>query len=310
MKTKENFEGRRLLRERNEKNSKVKKESLEAAVDAGQPALSHMKQEPDDWAGHGDFEWDMDNPNNFLDATLHEETNGSLGDEDDDDSNDEDFDGENYDQNFAPRSGRTSRRGRPKKTPELSQHDLCLAIPDRRLVCQDKASLGADWFEQQRAQLALILSDFDRDLDFFREKMPARLATAEQSVEWSLVVLRSESDTLELGLPGELTCPQCQSDFPSVAKKVEHTLSSHFGDERQFICGICPQYDEIDESSMFSHVSQNHIVVDDNSEKSRFGAREAVFNELDQGPILRNLISAESFTGKFLPLNVGHIFIQ
>jgi hypothetical protein len=41
-------------------------------------------------------------------------------------------------------------------------------------MCQDKAALGADWFEQQRSQLKVVLSDLELDLNYLREKMPSR----------------------------------------------------------------------------------------------------------------------------------------
>ena len=283
MKTKENFESRRQLRERNhvEKNSKIKKESADGVESAVVPS---MKQEPDDWAGQEDFEWDMENPNNFLDATLQEDTNGggSFGDEedDDDDSNDEDFDAENFDGNFTTKSGRTSRRGRPKKIPELGELEMCLTMPDRRLMCQDRATLGADWFEQQRSQLKVVLSDLELDLNYFRDKMPSRLTSSDDSQAWSVTLLRSEAEKLECGMPGELSCLSCQQSFASVDKRIEHSVSAHSGEERQFICGLCPEYDEIDESSMFRHVTENHAVADPNSEKCRLGARESTYNEL------------------------------
>ncbi len=70
MKTKENFEGRRLLREQRnqEKNSKIKKETADG-VD-GQTVITPLKQEPDEWVTPEAFEWDAENPNNFLDATM------------------------------------------------------------------------------------------------------------------------------------------------------------------------------------------------------------------------------------------------
>ena len=281
MKTKENFEGRRLLKtnhHNNEKNSKIKKENNDT-VD-GQTDISSMKQEPNDWAGQEDFEWDVENPNNFLDATMQEDTNGSYVDDEDDDSNDEDFEAENFDSSFVPKSGRTSRRGRPKKNPDLTQQEMCLAHPDRRLMCQDKASLGADWFEQQRSQLKIMLSDFEVDLKYLRDQMPSKLASIDGSYEWNVMLLRSEVEKLEFGMPGELTCFNCQEDFSSVDKKIEHYVATHCGEERQFICGNCPEYDEIDESSMFRHVTENHVVTDSNSEKSRSGPREGNFNEL------------------------------
>lgn len=297
MKTKENFESRRTMRERNnhhEKNSKIKKETVDGRENDGgvHPEITQMKQEPDDWAGQGDFEWDIENPNNFLDATLHEDmdtgtrdTNGSYAD-DDDDSNDEDFEADDYDETFVPRGGRSSRKNRINnrsgKSLELSNHEMCLAQPDRRLMCQDKTALGADWFAEQRSQLKVILTDFELDLAYLREKMPAKLSSAEEGHGWNVALLRSEAETLECGMPGELICLFCHKDFPSVAKKIEHTIEFHSGEERQFICGVCPEYDEIDESSMFTHISENHVVVDETSEKTRYGPREPVFNELEQ----------------------------
>lgn len=307
MKTRENFESRRSInndRSNNHnstaKNSKIKKESVIDGRDNDvtvHPDIPQMKQEPDEWTNQEDFEWDAENPNNFLDATLQEdmetgvadkENNGSFIDDDDDDSNDEDYDDkEDFDQTFVPRRsvGRPPKNrvnNKPVKTPEMSLYEMCLAKPDRRLMCQDKTTLGADWFAEQRTLLKMILTEFELDLEYFREKMPSRLATAEDSHSWNIAVLRSEAEVLECGMPGELSCLICNKDFPTFAKKLEHIIEFHCGDERQFICGVCPEYDEIDEANMFKHISENHVVSDENSDKSKYGPRDPVTNEVDE----------------------------
>ena len=303
MKTRETFENRRVknnhINENNSlnKNSKIKKEGIEASRDIdsddnGTADIPNLKQEPDDWTPPEDFEWDGENPNNFLDATLQEDVedrvnNGSYIDEDD--SMDEDYDDrEDFDESFVPKGIKTpksatrSKTSKSKKSLELSQHDMCLAQPDRKLVCLDKTSLGADWFAEQRLQLTVILTEFELDLMYLREKMPAKLTTPEESLDWNITMLRSEAETLDSALPGDLTCLHCHKDFDSVCKKIEHVIEFHSGDERQFICGICPEYDEIDECNMYTHISENHVVTEENSEKSRYGPRNPEPNDIDQ----------------------------
>ena len=131
MKTRETFENRRIKSNRNHsnenhsqshKNSKVKNEAIEAVrdIDSDDNAtadIPNLKQEPDDWTPPEDFEWDGENPNNFLDATLQEDiedrvNNGSYIE--DDDSMDEDYDDrEDFDE-LLPRKGEGLETGKKR----------------------------------------------------------------------------------------------------------------------------------------------------------------------------------------------------
>ena len=103
-----------------------------------------------------------------------------------------------------------------------------------------------------------VILDFGHDLNFLATKMPHELTDFNSAIQWDVELLKSESDVLLCGMPGELTCFLCQETFKNVLKKVLHVIKKHFEGSCPYQCKLCENLEFKSEESVYSHVEQEH----------------------------------------------------
>ena len=103
-----------------------------------------------------------------------------------------------------------------------------------------------------------VIRDFEHDLNFLATKMPHELSDFNSALQWDIELLKSESDVLLCGMPGELTCFLCQETFKTVHKKVLHVIKKHYEGSCPYHCKFCENLEFKSEESVYCHVEQEH----------------------------------------------------
>jgi len=122
--------------------------------------------------------------------------------------------------------------------------------------------LPEDAKEDDVMEIVKMAAEFELDVAFFRDKLPQELKTPEDTLRWHIILMRSEMELTHYGMAGELSCFDCNQEFDSVAKKVEHMLQSHTGvvRDKMFTCEFCTtdQVSFDDEDAAFAHMESEH----------------------------------------------------
>ena len=103
-----------------------------------------------------------------------------------------------------------------------------------------------------------VIRDFENDLEFLATKMPHEITDLDSALQWDIELLKSESDVLLCGMPGELTCFMCQETFKTVIKKIIHVIKKHYVGTSPYQCKFCENLEFKSEELIYNHLQQEH----------------------------------------------------
>ncbi len=124
---------------------------------------------------------------------------------------------------------------------------------------------------QHKEKLLELQQRFEEDLKYVFQETPDRITNTSESEAWTLAILKAQMDPLELEIPGELDCFDCnpRQTFDCVMSRILHVLDNHSSSEESlYECSNCQSkfQDEqraLDHANFCSSLSRAKMITKD-----------------------------------------------